>query len=185
MCRERERGRKGGREKKSPTSEKRVLYSQIKHKTRGAAHGTISILIHLSQETGTHVLKQHLPALRAHIFHKDFTQQNRVVDLIHKWFIKSHCLHHLPSPPHYTHSKAGFHSPMTLITENPLEAGRLASCLNVVHPGAAPGCTQAQCAPATGSCLSSSPSSPRSCPPPGPGVGSLQATWGSAPSWGP
>ena len=122
-CAEREGERKEGRErgkgKKSPTSEKRVLYSQIKHKTRGAAQGTISILIHLSQETGTHVLKQHLPVLTAHIFHKVFTQQNWVVDLIHKSFIKSHCLHHLPSPPPYTHSKAGFLSPMTLITEKP------------------------------------------------------------------
>ena len=46
---------------KSPASEKRVLYSQIKHKTRGAANRTIFILIQLSQEIGTHMLKQHLP----------------------------------------------------------------------------------------------------------------------------
>lgn len=122
-CAEREGGREEARErgrgKKSPTSEKSVLYSQIKHETGGAAHGTISVLIHLSQETGTHVLKQHLPVLRAHIFHKVFTQQNWVVDLIHKWFTKSHSLHHLPPPAPFTHSKAGFHSPMTPITEKP------------------------------------------------------------------
>lgn len=57
----REERREGRRGMKSPTSEKRVLYSQIKHKTREAANRTISILIQLSQEIGTHTLKQHLP----------------------------------------------------------------------------------------------------------------------------
>lgn len=101
--------RERGRERKVPLLRK-VFYSQIKHKTGGEVHGIISVLIHLSQETGTHVLKQHLPVLRAQAFFTKSTQQNWVVDLIHKWFIKP-----LSPPPAtpvpFTHSKLGFIAP--------------------------------------------------------------------------